>query len=56
MKIDIVIVNWNAGGLLQECIDSVISQSMNLVNKIIGVDNNSNEESILFLSEITQVR
>ena len=45
--IDIVIVNWNAGELLQKCIRSVGSavQGSGLVVKLIVVDNDSSDQS-----------
>jgi len=45
--LDIVIVNWNGGVLLQNCISSIISNDhKNLVSTIIIVDNHSADESI----------
>ena len=37
--LDIVIVNWNSGKLLSDCIDSIESGNMNHVGKVIVVDN-----------------
>ena len=42
-KIDVVIVNWNAGLYLQECVESVIQYGNDLVNKIVVVDNSSDD-------------
>ena len=49
MHIDIVIVNWNAGFLIKECIDSIIKFKSTSVSKIIVVDNNSTDGSENFL-------
>lgn len=44
---DIVIVNWNAGPLLAQCVQSIIaSPNVDLVGKIIVVDNHSEDDSI----------
>jgi len=43
--IDIVIVNWNSGKLLSSCIKSIEENCIEEVNKIIVVDNNSNDGS-----------
>ena len=48
MCIDIVIVNWNAGLLVKECIDSIIKYKGALVSKIVVVDNNSSDDSSNF--------
>lgn len=45
--IDIVIVSWNAGNLLKDCISSIIdSDNSDILNKIIIVDNHSTDDSI----------
>jgi len=54
-KIDIVIVNWNAGLYLQECVESVIKYSNDLVNKIVVVDNSSTDNSLLLISELPEL-
>ena len=41
--IDIVIVNWNGGGFIKDCIDSINYNSYRVVGKIIIVDNNSSD-------------
>ena len=46
MCVDIVIVNWNAGHLLYECVESVIHYGGTSVTKIIVVDNNSSVDSL----------
>jgi len=50
-KIDIVIVNWNGGHYLQECVESVVKFSNDLVNKIVVVDNASTDNSLLMLNK-----
>ena len=55
MQIDIVIVNWNAGNLLHECVDSVIRYGVPLVSKIIVVDNNSSDDSTFFIESLPKV-
>ena len=47
--IDIVIVNWNSGGQLRDCIDSIANFSGAAVGKIIVVDNGSSDDSIELL-------
>lgn len=49
--IDIVIVNWNAGDLLRDCILSVLETGGNLVGRIIVVDNGSTDQSLRKLPE-----
>jgi N-acetylglucosaminyl-diphospho-decaprenol L-rhamnosyltransferase len=44
--IDIVIVNWNAGTQLRECLDSLIQYGKTSPNQIILVDNGSIDNSI----------
>ena len=55
MQVDVVIVNWNAGKLLYECIDSIIQYGKPHVSKILVVDNNSSDESTLFIETLPQV-
>ncbi|WP_082925946.1 glycosyltransferase family 2 protein [Halomonas sp. G11] len=43
--IDIVIVNWNSGHQLKECVDSVIIHNNGEVSQIIVVDNGSTDDS-----------
>jgi GT2 family glycosyltransferase len=45
MAVDVIIVNWNAGQQLRQCIDSVINQSHSQVGQIIVVDNGSKDGS-----------
>lgn len=55
MHVDVVIVNWNAGKLLYECIESIIHHGAPFVSKIIVVDNNSSDDSALFIEALPQV-
>lgn len=47
--IDVVIVNWNAGSQLRDCVDSALTQSEGLVRTCIVVDNASTDGSTDFL-------
>ena len=53
--IDVIIVNWNAGQQLLECVQSVIANGEGLVAKIIVVDNDSHDGSELPLLAMAQV-
>jgi len=44
MNIFVVVLNWNGKEFLQQCIESLLDQT--LINKIIVVDNGSTDESI----------
>lgn len=46
MSIDIIIVNWNSGSLLERCIRSIYQPISEIDFKIIIVDNNSTDESL----------
>lgn len=47
MVIDIVIVNWNSGQLLKNCIDSIINNTdVTLINNIFIIDNFSSDKSL----------
>ena len=50
MKIDIIIVNWNTGNYLKECVESLIKYNTNHIGQIIIVDNNSSDQSVNSLS------
>ena len=39
--VDIVIVNWNAGSYLQECVQSIEDNKNENIGNLIIVDNNS---------------
>lgn len=45
-KIDIIIVNWNSGSQLQDCVSSIFEFGDNHVNQVIVVDNGSVDNSI----------
>ena len=52
MKVDIVVVNWNSGSLLRDCLESVIQHGAAVVNKIVVVDNGSSDGSLEFLLDL----
>lgn len=54
-KIDVVIVNWNTGSYLKECVESVIKYDSGLVDKIIIVDNASNDDSLSLIEGLSQL-
>ena len=54
-KIDIVIVNWNAGLFLKECVKSIIQFGDNVVGNIVVVDNSSHDDSINYIKKFSQV-
>lgn len=59
MRADIIIVNWNAGTQLRECVDSVIQYGAPLSSRIIVVDNGStdgSEAAIEGLPHVTLMR
>lgn len=59
MQVDIVIVNWNAGIQLYECVDSIIKYEQGIVDNIIVVDNGStdgSENAIDGLPKVTLIR
>lgn len=53
-RIDIVIVNWNSGLLVHDCVKSIMESRgyEKLINKIVIVDNNSNDDSINIIKNI----
>lgn len=53
--IDIVIVNWNTGLLLRECVDSVLKYGEGQIDRLIVVDNGSTDGSIDLLDELSGV-
>jgi len=56
---DIIIVNWNAGPQLKNCVDSITQFGSGLVNKIIIVDNGSmdgSETSVEGIAKVTLIR
>lgn len=56
MFIDIVIVNWNSGDQLFECVESIMEYHRPSVSKIIVVDNNSIDGSEKKVNGIPQVQ
>ena len=52
MSIDIVIVNWNSGNLLSDCIESIIEFGKSSTSKVVVVDNDSSDGSINFLHDL----
>lgn len=53
--IDIVIVNWNSGTQLKECIDSLLTHGMKDVLRIIVVDNGSIDGSVDSVEKLSRV-
>ncbi len=47
--VDIVIVNWNAGSYLQECVQSIEDNKNENIGNLIIVDNNSSDNSLSLL-------
>lgn len=45
MDISIIIVNWNTGNLLYNCVKSIVEETNNVNYEIIIVDNNSSDNS-----------
>jgi GT2 family glycosyltransferase len=56
MSVDIVIVNWNSGELLKECVDSVLMYGGSCVCSIVVVDNDSSDGSENFLEDQLSVK
>ena len=53
---NIIIVNWNSGNLLFNCIESIILNEKNANYEIIVVDNNSNDNSLLRVRKTKNIR
>lgn len=54
-KLDIVIVNWNSGELLLNCVSSLLHYCSDLIDKIIIIDNGSNDgsgQSVIGMSQV----
>jgi len=52
IQASIIIVNYNGRHLLEECLDSVLNQSVPKKNyEVIVVDNNSSDDSVFFLEK-----
>ena len=57
MDLSIIIVNWNTGRLLQQCIQSVYNTADGLSFEILVVDNASSDDSVQIVkSEFPRVR
>lgn len=54
--IDIVIVNWNAGVQLKECIESIDSCAMKFISRITIVDNGSTDGSVELIERTNKVK
>jgi len=54
--VSIVIVNWNAGFLLKDCVESVLNYSDGLVKEVIIVDNASSDDSLQQLPRHDMIR
>lgn len=55
MKIDIVVVNWNSGRQLEDCIASIREYHGGFVGRCTVVDNGSTDGSTKFLAKATDV-
>jgi GT2 family glycosyltransferase len=53
--LDIVIVNWNSGVHLRECVDSVIKYKHTLVNNVFVIDNGSTDGSENLIMDLPNV-
>jgi hypothetical protein len=55
MDVSIIIVNWNTGNLLRQCLDSIVNGFSNNENyEVLVVDNNSRDQSIAIAEGSTQ--
>ena len=46
MILSLIIVNWNSGGYLKKCLDSIFQNKPHCSFEIIIIDNNSNDQSL----------
>jgi len=53
--IDIVIVNWNSGNYIKNCVNSINDHSSGLIKKIIVIDNNSSDSSDISIKDLPNV-
>jgi GT2 family glycosyltransferase len=53
--IDIVIVNWNSGNFIKDCISSINNYSNGLIKQIIVIDNNSTDYSDISIKGMPNV-
>ncbi len=49
--LDIIIINWNSGEHLKNCLESIVDSSINFNYNVIVVDNNSEDNSITQLNK-----
>ena len=56
IELTIIIVNWNTGGLLRECIESIWRHPPRVGYEVIVVDNASTDESLALLREAVSQR
>src|SRR5690349_18438505 len=56
VDISIVIVNWNTGVLLQQCVDSILKNRGDLSLEVIIIDNASSDDSLSWISKADQVK
>jgi GT2 family glycosyltransferase len=55
VELSIIIVNWNTGNLLRQCLASLEANPPSVHYEVIVVDNASSDESIAFLNHATAV-
>ena len=53
--LDVVIVNWNSGDMLSNCVSSILNGNIDSIGKIIIVDNGSEDGSENLQIESDQV-
>ncbi|MDP2909204.1 MAG: glycosyltransferase family 2 protein [Nanoarchaeota archaeon] len=56
MDLSVIIVNWNSGRFLEQCISSIYEQAPKLRFEILVVDNASSDQSLACLKEFSGVR
>ena len=56
MSVDVVIVNWNSGRLLKDCVDSIQQFGVEVIDTVVVVDNDSEDDSVEFLSALSDVQ
>lgn len=50
--VDVVIVNWNAGAQLHDCVDSLLQHGDGLIDRITIVDNGSTDNSLELIADL----
>ena len=48
-ELSIIIVNWNAGGLLQRCIETIVNSAPQVTYEVVVIDNASQDQSLALL-------